>query len=163
MIRECFSTSILLGSLDNPVTPQGRCSPEPVESDAISACLCTSDLCNDLGSSEDISDIPRHAVVTTSPAPVTQQPRHERTFSPVRDNSFNRITTASTASSVFPAPSRSSRGIRCFTCGSLFSRDGNSQCQEFDEADPTQQGLCREDEVCLTYTWQKSRWVKLPK
>ena len=135
MIRECFSTSILLGSLDNPVTLQGRCSPEPVESDAISACLCTSDLCNDLGSSEDISDIPRHAVVTTSPAPVTQQPRHERTFSPVRDNSFNRITTASTSSSVFPAPSRSSRGFRCFTCSSLFSRYGNSQCQEFDGAD----------------------------
>ena len=71
-----------------------------------------------------------HAVVTTtSAAPVTQQPRHERTFSPLRDNSFNQITTASTSSSVFPAPSRSSRGIRCFTCGTLFSREGNSQCQ----------------------------------
>ena len=127
MIRECFSTSILLGSLDDPVTPSGQCSPEPVESEAISACLCTSDLCNDLDQGE--SGGGRNRAVVTTTSAVTQQPRHERTFSPLRDNSFNQITTASTASSVFPAPSRSSRGIRCFTCGTLFSRDGNSQCQ----------------------------------
>ena len=142
------------------MTPRSECSPEPVESDAISACLCTSALCNDLDSGD------TGAVVTTS-APrqsvrVTQQPRHERTFSPVRDNSFNQFTTASTSSSVIPARSSSTRGIRCYKCGSLFSRDGNSRCQEFDDLDPSQQGSCLHDEVCLTYTWQKSRWVKIP-
>ena len=35
VIRECFPTSILLGSIDNPVEPTSTCKPEDVESDTI--------------------------------------------------------------------------------------------------------------------------------
>ena len=35
VIRECFPTSILLGSIEDPVEPTEQCSPVPVESDTI--------------------------------------------------------------------------------------------------------------------------------
>ena len=35
VIRECFPTSILLGSITSPVQPKPTCTPEPVESDSI--------------------------------------------------------------------------------------------------------------------------------
>jgi hypothetical protein len=35
VIRECFPTSILLGSIEAPVEPTEQCSPVPVESDTI--------------------------------------------------------------------------------------------------------------------------------
>ena len=35
VIRECFPTSILLGSITSPVQPRPTCTPEPVESDSI--------------------------------------------------------------------------------------------------------------------------------
>ena len=67
--------------------------------------------------------------------------------------------------------------MRCHTCGSLFSTGGNSDCAEFDAADPSQRGHCGPGEVCLLYcsalyctvlhctvlqvcllyTWQRSR------
>ena len=47
VIRECFPTSVLLGSLDRPVVPRSDCRLEPVEEeDNIEACICTSDYCN---------------------------------------------------------------------------------------------------------------------
>ena len=46
-------------------------------------------------------------------------------------------------------------GVRCHTCGSLFS-GGNPNCEEFDASDPTQQELCKVGESCLWYSWQKS-------
>ena len=155
MIRECFSTSILLGSIDNPVTARTECSLEKVESEAISACICTTDLCNDLDS--DTGHPVRHSTTVSTFA---QEPRHERTFSPGRDNQFQFTTEAST---VIPVPSRNSktqsrnRGVLCYQCGSLFSRGGNSGCTEFDDTDSSQQGFCQQDEVCLIYTWEKSR------
>ena len=45
-------------------------------------------------------------------------------------------------------------GVRCHTCGSLFS-GGNPNCEEFDASDPTQQELCKVGESCLWYSWQK--------
>ena len=153
VIRECFSTSILLGSIDNPVTARTECSLEKVESEAISACICTTDLCNDLDS--DTGHPVRHSTTVSTFA---QEPRHERTFSPGRDNQFQFTTEAST---VIPVPSRNSktqsRGVLCYQCGSLFSRGGNSGCTEFDDTDSSQQGFCQQDEVCLIYTWEKSR------
>ena len=47
VIRECFPTSVLLGSLDNPVVPRADCRAESVESESIKACICTTDLCNE--------------------------------------------------------------------------------------------------------------------
>ena len=46
-------------------------------------------------------------------------------------------------------------GVRCHTCGSLFS-GGNPNCEEFDASDPTQQDFCKVGEACLWYSWQKS-------
>ena len=48
VIRECFSTSILLGSIDRPIEPSNNCRPQSVEEgdDSIQACLCTDDFCN---------------------------------------------------------------------------------------------------------------------
>ena len=165
VIRECFSTSILLGSLDSPVQAKDQCLPELVESDAITACICTTDLCNDLASSSDTR--PQQQQTTTlSPRLITQAPRNDRTFSPKRDP-FSQLTTERFKSSaVTSVPftrdndlSSVTAGDRvlCYKCGSLFSSDGNADCTEFDDTDPNQKGFCKADEVCLMYTWQKSR------
>merc|ERR1712025_818668 len=46
-IRECFSTSILLGSIERPVVPSETCRPQPVDADdSIQACICTTDFCS---------------------------------------------------------------------------------------------------------------------
>ena len=116
MIRECFPTSVLLGSLDSPVEASPDCSPQAVESDTISACLCTSNLCNHI---------------------------------PGRDSPSQAVTAVSRP--------RERERVRCHQCGSLFSDGGNSDCTEFDETDPSHQGLCQQGEVCLLYTWKKSR------
>ena len=68
-----------------------------------------------------------------------------------------RQTSRPTQSTVrLPEPRQFER-VTCYKCGSLFSSDGNSDCEEFDASDASQQGLCGAGEVCLTYTWQKSR------
>ena len=46
MIRECFPRSILLGSVDDQVQITDSCLPVAIEENYISACICTSDLCN---------------------------------------------------------------------------------------------------------------------
>ena len=135
VIRECFSTSILLGSLDNPVLPSSSCSPEPVESDVITACLCTSDMCNDLSSDSEPRGIIPETRVTTLPPRVTQDSRRERTFSPSRNpfnqfttESFRSVTSPTSSPAVISVPSRNTnRRILCYKCGSLFSRDGNDR------------------------------------
>ena len=48
-IRECFSPSILLGSVDNPLRVQSTCTPRDISETpgaSIMACLCDNDLCN---------------------------------------------------------------------------------------------------------------------
>ena len=117
VIRECFPTSVLLGSLESPVVASTECQPQSVESQTISACLCTADLCN---------DIPGRGQDSRAVTAVTRRPRE-------RDR------------------------VSCYQCGSLFSDSGNSDCSEFDETEPSQQGLCQAGEVCLLYTWQRSR------
>ena len=137
-IRECFSTSILLGSLDNPVSPSPSCRPRNVESDSISACLCTTDLCNELSSRKVAKSRPRSVSVTETA--VMQQ-----------------------VISTEESPAVVEQGVLCYQCGSLFSSDsGNADCDEFDETDSSQRGHCHQDEVCLMYTWQKSRWTCKP-
>ena len=46
VIRECFPTSILLGSIEDPISTEDECRPVAVESEGISACVCTNTLCN---------------------------------------------------------------------------------------------------------------------
>ena len=50
VIRECLSTSILLGSIEDPLVVTPGCSVKDISEDDVSrveACLCDSDLCND--------------------------------------------------------------------------------------------------------------------
>ena len=67
-----------------------------------------------------------------------------------------RLSQTSRSAVGLPRGEREER-IRCHKCGSLFSSDGNPECSQFDESDEAQQGLCGPGEVCLVYTWQKSR------
>lgn len=142
VIRECFPTSVLLGNIDNPVEPQSECSPASLESDSISACICTSDLCNGIGD-DDINTAV--SVITT-----TRRPRE--------------VTTTTTTTTPRPAaPSRAaalqsvSGRVKCHQCGSLFSgSSSNPDCASFEPSDPLQQSYCAAGEVCLWYSWQKS-------
>ena len=48
-IRECFSPTILLGSVDDPLTVKSSCKPKDISETpgaSIMACLCDNDLCN---------------------------------------------------------------------------------------------------------------------
>ena len=68
-IRECFPRSVLLGSLERPVVARPSCRPELVESDTITACICTSDLCNGFQ-----SDSTPHPPALPAPAPLSAPP-----------------------------------------------------------------------------------------
>ena len=48
-VRECFSTSIVLGTVDDPLVAKPYCDPLDISENSISkvtACLCETDLCN---------------------------------------------------------------------------------------------------------------------
>ena len=47
-------------------------------------------------------------------------------------------------------------GVRCYSCGSLFSRDA-PHCPQFDREDLGQRDVCQPGEVCLLYQWKKSK------
>jgi hypothetical protein len=47
--------------------------------------------------------------------------------------------------------------VRCHQCGSLFSGQGNPDCERFDRSDAEQTGECGEGEACLWYSWEMSR------
>ena len=137
VIRECFPTSILLGSIDNPVQPQAQCSLTSLESDSISACICTSDLCNGVGDDDINTELRSKVALTTS--------------------STTSITTTVTTTSTTTRTTVTGR-VKCHQCGSLFSgSSSNPDCASFDSSDPLQQSYCAEGEVCLWYSWQKSQ------
>ena len=142
VIRECFPTSILLGSIDDPVEPSEECNPVSVESDTINACICTSDFCN--GNVDDnIDRSPSSISPERSPSKITPKVPQITTSRPGRK----------------PAVTRSSlERVKCHQCGSLFSSASNNpDCDIFDESDPLQQNFCQPGEACLWYSWQKSR------
>ena len=49
-----------------------------------------------------------------------------------------------------------SLGVRCYSCGSLFSRDV-PDCPHFDRDNSSQREVCQPGEVCLLYSWKKSQ------
>ena len=51
---------------------------------------------------------------------------------------------------------RGGHGIKCYSCGSLFSRDA-PHCPQFDVSNQTQREECLPGEVCLLYRWNKSK------
>ena len=48
--------------------------------------------------------------------------------------------------------SRAVEPLKCFSCGKLGSHD----CEAFDVTDPKQAKICKKDEVCLIYSWEKT-------
>ena len=51
-LRECFPTRVLLGTINNPLTPSDYCFERDITDDgsgSIKACLCSTDYCNDSG------------------------------------------------------------------------------------------------------------------
>ena len=46
--------------------------------------------------------------------------------------------------------------VNCFTCGSLFSTDAPN-CGQFNSSDSSQRKTCDSGEVCLWYSYKKSR------
>ena len=136
VIRECFPTSILLGSLESPVQPQAQCEPESQEEDTISTCLCTDDLCNGIGD-DDIKTEPE-LVTTRLPELVsTRRPKLVTTSGP------KQVTTKR------PKEVQSG-GVKCHQCGSLFPEASSTlDCVSLDPSDPQQQGECGAGEVCL--------------
>ena len=89
-IRQCFSPSIVLGSPDEPLVPRASCQPQTIsESSAISACLCTSDLCNSYKTSEEKrpAQLPARRLPQSRPIPTTQEPSRRPKFSPSKQSS----------------------------------------------------------------------------
>jgi len=173
VIRECFPTSILLGSIENPVDPTPLCSTEPVESDTIQACICTSDLCNGINenagaSKSSSSSSSRGRTTTTTPAPrrqttTTRPPRRRPTTRrPSRTTTTprppRRTTTAvARRNESPPAKRKDPNRVQCHQCGSLFSTSSSDpDCTVFSESDSSQQAFCQPGEACLWYSWQKS-------
>ena len=103
VVRECFSTGILLGNIDNPIEPRNNCRPKNVEDDdSITACLCTEDYCNGYESEEE-KQINRNQITTKRPSRV--QPTSRRP-------SPNQITTTTRPKSQSSRPLQSSNVIR---------------------------------------------------
>ncbi len=140
VIRECLSTSVLLGSIDDPILPSEQCVPKAGEGDSFMACLCTEDFCNGLDGGSSVSKINsnnnnNNRRTTTRPRITTPTQRPLTNISPSRDPK---------------------KGVLCHQCGSLFSSDGNANCDEFDPSSPSQQDYCKPGESCLYYSWEKS-------
>ena len=99
VIRECFSTGILLGSINDPIEPRSNCRPKNVEDDdSIMACLCTEDYCNGFESEEEKRANRNRATTrrpsrTTTRRPSRTTTRRSRPPPTTRRQSFNQLTT----------------------------------------------------------------------
>lgn len=93
-IRQCFNPSIVLGSPDQPLlVPRPSCQPQTIsDSSDISACLCTSDLCNSYKTSEEKKPalLPDRRPKKSRPVPTTKEPNRRPKPSPSQQSS-NRI------------------------------------------------------------------------
>lgn len=152
-MRECFSKSVLLGTLDNPLRAAPTCELRDIsEGDQkVFACLCETNLCNSYRS----PDEPRPAISEKT----IEKPNTLRDLlvadrvssSTVRAPSSARVKDKElqldNSSPTLPATVRS---LRCYKCGDLFNPD--TRC----ESGNTQTETCQEGEACLLYRWQKS-------
>ena len=164
-VRECFSTSILLGTVSDPLLPTASCSPRDISETAssakISACLCTSDLCNSYVSPEEARELARPATTTRPPTRppqtrrttrrTTRRPTRRTTRPPVPEEQPRRIGGLPGGR---PSVHPDTPGLQCYSCGSLLNP--NKKCDEFNRTARAQVQTCLSDEACLMYTWQKS-------
>ena len=107
VIRECFPTSVLLGTIEQPVLPAPSCSPMAVETGDIQACICTTDLCSGLAGEED----------TLATELEAARPRQE-------------VELAREVEAVFGGPQVAGGRVKCHQCGSLFSSQVSTELQE---------------------------------
>ena len=164
-VRECFSTSILLGTVSDPLLPSASCSPRDISETAssakISACLCTSDLCNSYVSPEEARELARPATTTRPPTRppqtrrttrrTTRRPTRRTTRPPVPEEQPRRIGGLPGGR---PSVHPDMPGLQCYSCGSLLNP--NKKCDQFNRTARAQVQTCLTDEACLMYTWQKS-------
>ena len=181
VIRECLSTSILLGSIEDPLVVTPGCTVKDISEDGTKAeaCLCDSDLCNDNAPVSTISrpqsnNFENNVKKQTSSFSQTSTTRRPRTTStawrqPVTTTSSWRqpVTTTSswrqpqTTTSRQWQPQSTSRyspprdndlpGLQCYSCGSLFNPDDT--CSTFNPGDERQVKTCGAGEACLYYSY----------
>ena len=137
VIRECLSTSILLGSIEDPLVVTPGCTVKDISEDGTKAeaCLCDSDLCND-----------NSLVGDTMNSDKISQPQQTQLAAPVQTETEAVISTA--------------RRVRCYQCGSLFSDSGSPVCDQFSPGNNDQQGHCDQGQVCLFYSWTRADGTK---
>ena len=152
-MRECFSKSVLLGTLDNPLRAAPTCDLADIsEGDQkVFACLCETNLCNSFRSpgeprpdlSEKTIEKPNILKGLMSPGRVSSSTPRVPGSATSKDNSQLGNSTATLPHTV--------RSLRCYKCGDLFNPD--TKCR----ADSVETETCQEGEACLLYRWQKSR------
>ena len=125
-----------------------ECVPVNVEDDGtIAACICTTDFCNGID----------HQLAA---AKSEVKPSDETVIDEIDFTISTTTTAAATAvTEIIQVPTEASpefSQIICHQCGSLFSNK-NSDCDVFDENDPSQEGFCAPGEACLWYSWQKTK------
>ena len=151
-IRQCFSTSILLGSIDAPLETGPYCEPQDISDNSLSeitACLCDSDFCNSYrGPTEKKSrSLKQVQGVRQQVATVNQLSNTTKLSTTNRNN----IPMKAAARKTFHPDQP---GLQCYSCGSLLNP--NKKCDTFNKADPEQVQTCLQDEACLMYSWKKS-------
>ena len=157
MIRECFSTRVLLGSLEDPVLPEEECQPVEVQSDTIMACICTTDLCNGIGNDFlDTRVVPVNKNPQLLTTPLAETPRGQNIPGKNR-NKIDREPPSVTKKKLRKKqqtfhPDRV--GLQCYACGSLINP--NKKCDRFNRTDTDQVQTCLKDEARLMYSWRKS-------
>ena len=119
------------------------CDPVNVERDGtIAACICTTDFCNGI----DYTLAPNTSARNISSVPEEVLDEIDITVKEIEE-------TSTISTSTVKAPFSQ---VICHQCGSLFSNQ-NSDCEVFDENDPSQEGFCQPGEACLWYSWQKTK------
>ena len=154
-VRECFSKSVLLGTLDNPLRAAPTCDLRDIsEGDQqVFACLCETNLCNSFRSPgeprPDLSEktlekpnilrglLDADRVISTT----------ARARAPVSATIKANLQVENFTTAPLPEPARS---LRCYKCGDLFNPD--TKCR----TDDIQTETCQQGEACLLYRWQKS-------
>ena len=89
-IRECFSPSILLGPINDPLTLADSCSPKDISEtpgSSIMACLCNTPLCNANDGGSGPVALPRVAPKKKATQRTTRRPSRPKT--PQRTQSSN--------------------------------------------------------------------------
>ena len=75
-IRQCFNTEVVLGRLDDPLTPASECEEKDISEKGTGegrACLCTNNLCNNLNSLSSLNSLNSLKSKNEKSTPTSQQ------------------------------------------------------------------------------------------